>query len=101
MHFTTFILLLFLLISIGIALYNRYTIQWSKDKFWATVFLIITIYSSISVYDQECIITRPCVRWGWIRFGLIVMFIIIPVLSMFLFGKSYIKQMKKKYAINI
>ena len=101
MHITTIILLIFLLISIGNVLYYSNALQWNIESLIATLFLIITIYSTISIYDQECIIMGKCKTWGWIRFWLIVIFIIIPILSIRFFGKNYIEKVKKKYSINI
>ena len=101
MHITSIILLIFLIISITIAIYNRNNYQFNKDNLLTFLFLIITIYTSISIYDQECIITGQCNKWGWIRFGIIVFFIIVPTISLLLFGKSYIENIKKKYNIKL
>lgn len=101
MHITTLILLIFVLFSIFLALYHRDIFQWNKNNIIEIVFIIITIYTSISIYDQECIITGRYKRWGWIRFGLIMLFIIFPIISILIFGKSYIQPLKKIYTINI
>lgn len=79
-HITTIILaiysFIYLLVSM-IMLFVRKPVPGTYGL--GTLFIIFSIISlSIMTVDNECIITGPCLIWGWIRFALVCLFIILP-----------------------
>lgn len=81
MHITSLILTILAIATISIAVYNLETIKITKQNIIRLALFVFTIFSSISIYDQECIMKSPCKTWGWIRFGLIILGIyMLPII---------------------
>ena len=78
MHITSIILLIYAVLYITFSIFTLQKIELNKKTFLSILLIVFSIFSVISIYDQECIINSSCSQWGWIRFGLILLFIIIP-----------------------
>ena len=86
-HITTIILIIFTVLYYIPAFIMLIVSKPAYGRALGTFLLILGLLTFIIMCaDQECIITGPCVIWGWVRFALIFVFLILPITILSIIG---------------